>query len=110
MPRHHTPAATPLVGRVDAGPRTLRGGAGFLDAALDVVCVVRAVGGEVEARGHAVRGRLAGMRRWVTGVVQDEPTERSKRGWGTSAVEDAASDKRARILKECMLEEAEKDV
>lgn len=38
-----------------------------------------------------------------TGVVQDEPIERSKSGWGTSAVENVASDKRVRMLKGCML-------
>lgn len=51
-------------------------------------------------------GGFGGTGYGVTGVVQDEPTERSKSGWGTSAVEEAASDKMVRILKECMLEEA----
>ena len=35
-----------------------------------------------------------------TGVVHAEPTERSKSGWGTRAVEKAASKEKERTLRE----------
>lgn len=57
---HHAAAAALFVGRVDASARSLWGAAGFLDAALDIVGIVRAIAGEVEASSHAVGGGLAG--------------------------------------------------
>lgn len=67
--RYHATLAAALVGHVDAGARALGRAAGFLDAALDVVGVVRAEAREIEARGHAVGGGLAGAFTDLSGVV-----------------------------------------
>lgn len=60
MTCHYIALTAVLVRHVNTGAGACGRGARFLDAALDVVCVVGAVGCEVEAGGYAVPGCLAG--------------------------------------------------
>lgn len=79
-----------------------------------------AVGCEVEARGYAIGGSLAGARsvllgtvsemivnsheEWlVTGVLHVEPTERSNSGWETKAEEETARERMVKMLRECIV-------